>query len=159
MIKLYLQTLKFFIKTYTQKYTQDNLLNNIKKQIPNTNKTKLEQHLTSDELLEALKQMKDDKSPGLDGIPKEFYNTFWDTIKNDITYLYNYILFNKKELSNTQKLVIITLIPKKDDLTEIKNWRPISLLNCDYKIFHAPAFQQKGINRLINIYQIWKPKL
>ena len=26
------------------------------------------------------------------------------------------------------------MIPKKDDLTEIKNWRPISLLNCDYKI-------------------------
>ena len=27
------------------------------------------------------------------------------------------------------------------------------------KVFHAPAFQQKGINRLMDIYQIWKPKL
>ena len=26
-------------------------------------------------------------------------------------------------------------------------------------VLHAPAFQQKGINRLIDIYQIWKPKL
>ena len=26
-------------------------------------------------------------------------------------------------------------------------------------VFHAPAFQQKGINRLIDIYQIWKPIL
>ena len=25
-------------------------------------------------------------------------------------------------------------------------------------VFHAPAFQQKGINRLMDIYQIWKPK-
>ena len=24
-------------------------------------------------------------------------------------------------------------------------------------VFHAPAFQQKGINRLMGIYQIWKP--
>ena len=24
-------------------------------------------------------------------------------------------------------------------------------------VFHAPAFQQKGINRLMDIYQIWKP--
>ena len=26
-------------------------------------------------------------------------------------------------------------------------------------VFRAPAFQQKGINRLMDIYQIWKPKL
>ena len=26
-------------------------------------------------------------------------------------------------------------------------------------VLHAPAFQQKGINRLMDIYQIWKPKL
>ena len=26
-------------------------------------------------------------------------------------------------------------------------------------VFHAPAFQQKGINRLMDIYQIWKSKL
>ena len=26
-------------------------------------------------------------------------------------------------------------------------------------VFHAPAFQQKGIYRLMDIYQIWKPKL
>ena len=26
-------------------------------------------------------------------------------------------------------------------------------------VFHAPAFQQKVINRLMDIYQIWKPKL
>ena len=25
-------------------------------------------------------------------------------------------------------------------------------------VLHAPAFQQKGINRLMDIYQIWKPK-
>ena len=26
-------------------------------------------------------------------------------------------------------------------------------------VLHAPAFQQKWINRLMDIYQIWKPKL
>ena len=26
-------------------------------------------------------------------------------------------------------------------------------------VLHAPAFQQKGTNRLMDIYQIWKPKL
>ena len=26
-------------------------------------------------------------------------------------------------------------------------------------VLHATAFQQKGINRLMDIYQVWKPKL
>jgi len=41
----------------------------------------------------------------------------------------------KGQLSVTQRRGIIKLIPKKDvepDL--IRNWRPITLLNCDYKI-------------------------
>lgn len=29
----------------------------------------------------------------------------------------------------------ITLLPKKGDLTSLKNWRPISLINTDAKIF------------------------
>ena len=39
------------------------------------------------------------------------------------------------ELSISQRQGIISLIPKKDkDLLSLKNWRPISLLNTDYKI-------------------------
>ena len=39
------------------------------------------------------------------------------------------------QLSVTQRRGIIKLIPKKDaEPYFIKNWRPISLLNCDYKI-------------------------
>ena len=43
--------------------------------------------------------------------------------------------FRKKELSISQRQTIIKLIEKKDrDKTFIKNWRPISLFNVDYKI-------------------------
>ena len=72
------------------------------------------------------------KSPGEGGFTKEFYQTFFDLLCNDLLYSYNEA-FRKGSLS--QKRGTITLIPKGDEnLTELKNWRPISLLNIDYKI-------------------------
>jgi len=46
----------------------------------------------------------------------------------------NYSHKNGK-LPISQRRGIIKLIPKKDaELNLIKNWRPLTLLNCDYKI-------------------------
>ena len=58
--------------------------------------------------------MEENKSPGKDGIPMEFYITFWQLIKNDFTELINHIFFVKKELTDSMKTVIISMIPKKD---------------------------------------------
>ena len=47
---------------------------------------------------------------------------------------FNYA-YEHGHLSISQRLGIISLIPKKNkDLQYLKNWRPISLLNNDYKI-------------------------
>ena len=37
-------------------------------------------------------------------------------------------------LTATQRNAVITCIPKDGDLTSLANWRPISVLNSDYKI-------------------------
>ncbi len=34
----------------------------------------------------------------------------------------------------SSRRAVITLLPKKGDLLEVKNWRPVSLLCSDYKI-------------------------
>ena len=94
----------------------------------------LEKDLTINELREALTSFADNKSPGEDGFTKEFYQTFFDLLCNDLLNSYNEA-FRKGSLSVSQKRGTITLIPKGDEnLTELKNWRPISLLNVDYKI-------------------------
>ena len=55
-------------------------------------------------------------------------------------------------MSNTQKKGLITLLFKKGDPHELKNWRPITLLNCDYKIMAAvlAARVQKVIGEIVH---------
>jgi hypothetical protein len=78
--------------------------------------------------------MSNNKTPGTDGFPVEFYKFFFNDISKNIVDSFNYSFRNGK-LSPDQRRGIIKLIPKKDnDPTFLKNWRPISLLNTDYKI-------------------------
>ena len=56
-------------------------------------------------------------------------------------------------MSISQKQSTITLLPKKDKetrLTVLKNWRPISLLNVDYKIMTKCIATQVVLIKIIN---------
>ena len=62
------------------------------------------------------------------------YKAFWRDISSFLISALNYG-FDSGHLSVTQRRGVIKLIPKKDaELYFIKNWRPITLLNTDYKI-------------------------
>ena len=89
---------------------------------------------TYTELLHALKQMKSEKSPGLDGYTAEFYKFFWIDLGIFVLRSINYG-YENGSLSVTQKQGVITCLPKQDkDRNYLKNWRPISLLNVVYKL-------------------------
>ena len=100
--------------------------------------TEQQQHcdgmLTLDECLAALKTFNKNKSPGTDGFTAEFYLRFWDGLGQIMADSFNYA-FTTGNLSISQRQGIIRLIPKQDkDPSYLKNWRPLSLLNVDYKI-------------------------
>ena len=90
--------------------------------------------LTIEECTKVLSSFSSNKTPGSDGLTIEFYRFFWDILAALVVGSFNYA-FQKGCLSISQNLGIITLIPKESKQLEyLKNWRPISLLNTDYKI-------------------------
>lgn len=91
--------------------------------------------ISPEECTSALDSFQNNKAPGNDGIPIEFYRKFWPIIGESFSKC-AIVCFQKGEMSVSQKQAIITLIEKKGkDRSLLENWRPISLLNVDAKIF------------------------
>ena len=129
-IIIYLKTIK-----RSSKYDTTQFLSSI--QVPcltEEQSAKCDFLISEEELICALKNMPKNKSPGNNGLTKEFYKTFWDELKIPFIASLRKSFLNK-ELSNSQKQTAIRLIEKKDkDKRDIQNWRPLSLLNTDVKI-------------------------
>ena len=88
-------------------------------------------NLTEKEIYNSLISFENNKSPGNDGLTKEFYCTFWDDIKNTFMKL----LEESNSLKISLHFTSIKLLEKLNkDKRYISNWRPISLLNFDLKI-------------------------
>ena len=79
------------------------------------------------EATKAVKDLRLNKVPGLDGLTVEFYRCFWNVLGPKLVEVVN-TCFESMKSSVTRVLF------KKGDRKDLKNWRPISLLNVDYKI-------------------------
>ena len=71
----------------------------------------LEKDLTINEIKKIIFSMKQYKSPGLDGIINEFYQIYWDTIKEDLFEVLLEI-FDKFEICDSQYRGMLTLLHK-----------------------------------------------
>ena len=97
------------------------------------------EQLSMTDLGKAIKGMNNCKTPGEDGIPVDFYKVFWCKIKGIFFEMMKEV-YEKELLHSSARKGILNLIPKPNkDSRYIKNLRPITLLNTDYKII------EKGI--------------
>ena len=94
----------------------------------------LDQEITKDELHAALKKMRLDTSPGIDGLSVSFMVNFWELV-GDLVFESIRYAFQSERFSVSQCRGVIKLIPKKSKNPHfLKNLRPITLLNIDYKM-------------------------
>jgi hypothetical protein len=96
-------------------------------------KLTLDSELTIYELDKAISQSNKRSAPGTDGISNRFIAKFWHLFRIPL-HKYALSCFQSGNLTANFRTAKIRLIPKKRDKTNIGNWRPISLLNCFYKI-------------------------
>ena len=95
----------------------------------------LEEEIQMEEIQNAIKDMALNKTPGTDGFQVNFYVCFFTRIKDYLLQAYQFSIKCNRLYSSVRE-GIITLLPKSGrNLDFIKNWRPITLLNTDYKIF------------------------
>jgi hypothetical protein len=128
---------EFFSKLYTCEYSDnpDGLtlfLSNLP-QISEQKRAEMGQPISMQELTFALEGMKKGRAPGIDGIPVEFFKAFWSFLGEDLLAVLNDSM-EKGCLPLSCRRAVLTLLPKKGDTCEVKNWRPVSLLCTDYKI-------------------------
>jgi hypothetical protein len=69
----------------------------------------------------------------MDSISNRFIKHFWQFFRVPL-FRYSLECYRVGRLTDSFRTAKIRLIPKKGNLAILKNWRPISLLNCFYKI-------------------------
>lgn len=93
----------------------------------------LTREVTDEEIRKVLFSMPNDKSRGPDGFTSEFFKASWSIIGNDFLIAIKSFfvkIFFPKGVNST----ILALIPKKDEVKEMKDYRPISCCNVLYKV-------------------------
>ena len=124
---------------YSKLYTKDDSVNCKLDFKPETSlneeqKKDLDKEITLEEVQHTIKKMAKGKSPGTSGFAIDLYIVFWQKIKEHFMEMLNFVL-KSKHLHESALTGIISLLPKKDrDLKKVQSWRPIVLLNSDFKI-------------------------
>ena len=151
---------RFYQALYTKEEVDpeatSQLLDGVSNTLTDIDNTHFESFIQETEVTKAIKDSNSNKSPGPDGLTYEFYKTFKDELSEILTELYNNIHIRGK-MEDGMRESYIRLLHKEGDRSELKNWRPISLSNTDYKIMSKVLTTRlnKVLPKLINEDQVW----
>ena len=93
----------------------------------------LERPFEEDEITTVVRSMNGDKSLGPDGFPMSFYHACWQVIKDDLMAVFHE-LYSEGSIAKSINATFLTLIPKKTNANEVRDFRPIALVGSIYKI-------------------------
>ena len=111
-----------------------------------------DKEISLEELKETLEDANSGKTPGTDGVDKEFLTRFWSMIGKTIYYAQRTFIENEKlnEFLDSGLIKILQKGGTKGEL--IKDWRPITLLSQIYKLISGVVAKRikKHLGKLIS---------
>jgi hypothetical protein len=115
--------------------TREHTINLEELGIPVANLAELDNMFTEEEVWNTIREMPIDRAPGPDGFTGAFYQRAWPVIKQDI--LAGIMKLGVGDGRGFARLnrALITLIPKRPDAIETKDFRPVSLVHSFAKLF------------------------
>ena len=93
----------------------------------------LEVRFSKEEVSTAIAGLNGEKAPGPDGFPIAFWSFSWEFVKDEVMDFFKEF-YEKKKFVRSLNATFLVLIPKKGNVEDIKDYRPISLLGSLYKI-------------------------
>ena len=87
-----------------------------------------------EEIKRLIMEMKENSAPGPNGFGVLFFKRFWDLIKGDVLDMFRDLWAKNFDIKRLN-YGVITLVPKLKEANSIKQYRPICLLNVDFKWF------------------------
>jgi hypothetical protein len=109
------------------------MLGDITKTLPPEANLALDAPITTEELKHVIQKGKPNKAPGCDGISHDFYRATWDRNKDDMLTVINQMYVDGM-ITEAQKRGMLVCIPKTQHPQSPEDYRPLTLLNADYKL-------------------------
>lgn len=124
-------------------------------QVLEENKAELAKPITEAEIRAAIRALPRNKTPVSDGVPAEFYATYTTILVPHLKQLYQSSLEAGTLPNTTLQALVVSLLKPDRTGTDMAGYRPLSLLNTDYKILSKllAARIQQLIPHLIHIDQ------
>ena len=93
----------------------------------------LKRPFEEEEICKVVSNMNGDKAPGSDGFPVSFYDACWPILKGDVLAVF-FEFHEYGSFVRSLNATFLSLIPKKTNAVEVKDFWPISLVGSVYKI-------------------------